>query len=211
MTRRSAGIFLAILSVLSLQGCSLFGPQEEVRVVAPPPPPAPQPMLAATAPFLLPDARDAKFLQTMAKEQDALFAYCGDKWPCERVHYHRGLLALYENREAATKHFQRVIATAPKSRFATSSAVWLQILQDPRLAAEREGPYAAATDRLIRDLLDKELAVHQATRAKDQSASSLQELQEALAQRDKKLKQLTAQMEALKQIDQELKDKARPR
>lgn len=209
MSPRSIGSLAAFLWMLILTGCGLFTQHEEVRVMTPAPPPPP--VLAATAPLLVPDARDARFLQTMTKEQEALFAYCGDKWPCERVHYHRGLLALYENREAAAKHFQRVITAAPKSRLAASSAMWLQILQDPRLASERDGPYAAATDRLIRDLLEKELAIHQATRAKDQSASSLQELQEALAQRDKKLKQLTAQMEALKQIDQELKDKARPR
>ena len=210
MTRRHARAILPTAAMLALQACSLFAPEPEVRVVTPPPPPPP-PVLAVTAPLLQPEARDVRFLQAMAKEQEALFAYCGEKWPCERVYYHRGLLALYENREIAAKHFQKVIATAPKSRLAASSAIWLQVLQDPRIGAEREGPFAVAADRLIRDLLDKELAVHQATRAKDQSASSLQELQEALAQRDKKLKQLTAQMEALKQIDQELRDKARPR
>lgn len=209
MTRRLARAVLPTAAMLAMQACSLFSPPPEVRVVTPPSPPPP--VLAATAPLLQPEARDVKFFQAMAKEQEALFAYCGEKWPCERVYYHRGLLALYENRDMAAKHFQKVIATAPKSRLAASSAIWLQVLQDPRIGAEREGPFAVAADRLIRDLLDKELAVHQATRAKDQSASSLQELQEALAQRDKKLKQLTAQMEALKQIDQELRDKARPR
>jgi murein L,D-transpeptidase YcbB/YkuD len=208
MRRNTTWAGLAAIAALNLQACSLLSPTEEVRVVTPPPLP---PVLAATAPLLLPEPKDAKFLQAMTKEQEALFTSCGEKWPCERVHYHRGLLALYEDRLQAAKHFQKVIAAAPRSRLASTSATWLQIIQDPRLAAERDGPYAAATDRLIRDLLDRELAIHQAARAKDQTASSLQELHEAIAQRDKKLKQLTAQMEALKQIDQELKDKARPR
>lgn len=208
MTGRVSTIVLLAVSLFGFQACGFFTPKEEVRVVTSPPP---MPVLPATAPLLIPDGRDAKFLQTMVKEQDALYAYCGEKWPCERVYYHKGLLALYENRDAAVKHFQKVILTAPKSRLAASSMVWLQVLQDPRIASDRDGPFAQATDRLIRDLLDRELAIHQATRAREQTASSVQELQDAVAHRDKKLKQLSSQLEALKQIDQELKDKARPR
>jgi hypothetical protein len=210
MNGRVSTIVLLAVSLFGLQACGFFAPKEEVRVVPPPPPP-PIAVLPATAPLLIPDGRDAKFLQMMVKEQDALYAYCGEKWPCERVYYHKGLMALYENRDAAAKHFQKVILTAPKSRLAASSMVWLQVLQDPRIASDRDGPFAQATDRLIRDLLDRELAIHQATRAREQTASSVQELQDAVAHRDKKLKQLSSQLEALKQIDQELKDKARPR
>ena len=210
MTGPVSAIALVAVGLLGLQACGFFAPKEEVRG-ATPPPPSPMLLLPATAPLLIADGRDAKFLHAMVKEQEALYAACGEKWPCERVYYHKGLLALYENRDAAAKQFQKVILTAPKSRLAASSMVWLRILEDPRVVSEREGPFAQAADRLIRDLLDRELSILQATRAHEQTAGSVQELQDALAHREKKLKQLSSQLEALKQIDQELKDKARPR
>ena len=211
MSRRVVLTALLAGGLSAFQACGVLPPRHEqpVRIATPPAPPPPT--LPATAPLLISDGRDARALQTLAKELDALSATCGEKWPCERVYYHKGLLAVYESRVAAAKFFQKVILTAPKSRLAASSAIWLQILQDARVAAERDGPFALGADQLVRELVERELAIYQAAKVQEQTTGALQELQEAVAQREKKLKQLSGQLEALKQIDQELKEKARPR
>jgi hypothetical protein len=105
-------------------------------------------------------------------------------------------VALYENQAVAAKHFQDVIDVAPKSRLAASSQFWLRLLQDHPTFVGRTSPFAEATERLVRDLLELE-------------SSSAPAFQYGMNARDKKLEDLTKQLDALKRIDQEMKEKSR--
>jgi len=161
---------------------------------------------SASSPFLVTNPHDAKQYQALAREQESVLTKCAESRSCDRAHFTRALVALYENREVAVRHFRQVVAAAPKSRLASSSLFWLELLQDPRAESGQNGPLARATDRLVRDLLDREVMIHQLTK---ETTASLQALQEELTARDKKVEKLTNQLEALKQIDREMKDKSR--
>lgn len=150
---------------------------------------------ASTSPYFIPDRRDVKRYQALAREQDSMLAHCSQPHSCVLPHFTRALVALYENREVAAQHFQQVVAAAPTSHLASSSRFWLGLLQDPRAEPGQDGPFAQATERLIRDLLDREIRIHQLTKQ--------------INARDKKVEQLTNQLEALKKIDQEMKERSR--
>ena len=92
-------------------------------------------------------------------------------------------------------HFQQAVAAAPESQLASSCRFWLGLLQDPLVEPGDDGPFAEATERLIRDLLDREVRIRQLTKQ--------------ITARDKKVEQLTSQLEALKKIDQEMKERSR--
>ena len=149
-----------------------------------------------SSPLFVPDAREAQRYQALAREQDALLTTCAETRTCDRAHFIRALAFLYENQVAAAKHFQDVIDAAPKSRLASSSQFWLQLLQNPPTYFGRESSFAEATERLVRDLLELE-------------TSSVLPFQRELQARDKKVEELTQQLEALKRIDQEMKEKER--
>lgn len=169
---------LGLILVLSLVACSwMHGPP------------------GSTSPFFVPARGDVKRYQALAREQDSVLAHCGQPRSCELAHFTRALVALYENREVAARHFQQVVAAAPTSRLASSSLFWLGLLQDPRAEPGQDGPFAQATERLMRDLLDREVTIHQLTKQ--------------INAREKKVEQLTNQLEALKQIDQEMKERSR--
>lgn len=148
-----------------------------------------------SAPFITPNLREASFRQAAAQEQEARLATCAKTRSCDRAHFARALLALYESREAAARHFQEVLAIAPNSPLADSSRSWLQLLKEAP-AARPDTPYGLATERLVRDFLELETA-------------SAQSLQRETKARDKRVEELSKQLEALKQIDQELREKAR--
>ena len=149
-----------------------------------------------SSPFLIPDQRETARYQTLAREQDFLLTTCTESRSCDRAHFTRALAALYENQAVAAKHFQDVIDIAPKSRLAASSQFWLNLLQDPPMFG-RASPFAEATERLVRDLLELE-------------SSYVVTFQNELRARDKIVEDLTKQLEALKRIDQEMKEKSRP-
>lgn len=149
------------------------------------------------APLFVPDPHEAQRYQALAREQDVLLATCAESHTCDRAHYTRALSALYEDQTVAARHFQDVIAVAPKSRLASSSQFWLQFLQNPPIFFAQRSAFAEATDRLVRDLLDLE-------------SSSALVLQREVKARDKKMEELAQQLDALKRIDQEMKEKTRP-
>ncbi len=150
-----------------------------------------------SAPLFSLDPRDAQRYQALAREQDASLAACAETHICDRAHFTRALVALYEDQTVAAKHFQDVIAVAPQSRLAASSQFWLQFLQNPPIFFAQHSAFAEATDRLVRDLLDLEF-------------SSALVFQREVKARDKKVEELTQQLDALKRIDQEMKEKSRP-
>lgn len=148
-----------------------------------------------TSPYFVPDQRDVKRYQALAREQDNVLARCGQPDACALAHFTRGLVALYQNREVAAMHFQQVVAAFPKHHLASSSELWLELLGDPRAEPGRDGPFAEATERLVRDLLDRETRIRQLTKQ--------------LTTREKQVEQLTTQLEALKRIDREMKEQSR--
>lgn len=160
----------------------------------PTPPASPQ---SSTGPFFHLDANDAKAYRALAREQDLHLTTCSQERACEQAHFSRALLALFDNQRTAARHFQEVIAGAPKSRLATVSADWLKLLQDAPSEKERQAHLAKATQSVILELLSREQAA-----------------KEELSTREKKLEDLSTQLETLKLIDQEMNEKShriRPR
>jgi hypothetical protein len=143
------------------------------------------------------DPNEAKVYRALAREHDLRLTTCVQERTCEQAHFSRALLALFENQRTAAKHFQDVIAGAPKSRLALASHDWLVLLQEVPPENERHGYLARATQSVILELLNREQAV-----------------KEELSARESKLKDLSTQLETLKLIDQEMNEKAhrlRPR
>lgn len=152
---------------------------------------------SSSGPFFHLDPTDTKAYRVLAREQDLHLATCSQERTCEQAHFSRALSALFDNQRTAAKHFQEVIAGAPKSRLATASAEWLKLLQDGPSEKERQGPLAKATQNVILELLNREKVVT-----------------EELLAREKKLEEVSTQLETLKLIDQEMNEKAyriRPR
>lgn len=170
-----------LLIAASLGACSVMTP-----------PPSP------TSPFFIVEARDAKLYQALARKQDALLAKCAESHSCDHVNFTRALVALFENRELAAKHFQKVVAVAPKSRLASTSLLWLRLLENGWIPPWQEGLYAQATERLVRDLLDRELLIQLLIVVKDLDASSVETLQRELIARSKQLEELALKREGPK-------------
>jgi molybdopterin converting factor small subunit len=160
-------------------------------------------------PYFAVDPADIKSLHALARKQDALASKCAEHNTCEHVYYTRALLGLYESREAAEKYFDKVIAAAPKSQLASSSRLWLQLLKDPTptdrswfssvmTAPAISDAYAAlaqTSDRLVRDLLDRELMVQQLRVMKDADTQTFEALQRDLTERERRMEALTSKRE----------------
>ena len=179
------GVTLGVLSCLFLAGCAAWSP-------------APQ----FSQPYFKVDAGEAKSLHALAKKQEALVPKCAEHNSCDHVYYTRALLGLYESRDSASKYFEKVIAVSPKSQMAFSSKLWLQLLEyhaapveqswfESVIAApaisEGQAILAQASDRLVRDLLDRELTIQQLRSMKEADAQSLESFQRDLAERDRKM------------------------
>jgi len=174
-----------------ITGCSMFQ-----RSMTPP-----------VTSFFMPDPRDGKLYVTLERETDQLLSTCSAVHFCDRAHFIRGLLALYQDREIATDHFQTAVAMAPTSARAEPSLFWLQLLKETAGGTAEDGRFSRATAQLLRDLLDRELLAEQLLL--ELETSPVQSLQRDLKARDKKLEDLTKQLEALKQIDQEMREKTK--
>jgi len=179
------GFTSGVLSCLFLAGCAAWSP-------------APQ----FSQPYFAVDTGEAKSLQALAKKQEALVPKCDEHNSCDHVYFTRALLGLYESRDTASKYFEKVLAVAPKSQLASSSQLWLQLLEyhaapveqswfQSVMAApaisESQVILAQASDRLVRDLLDRELTIQQLRAMKDADSQSLENLQRDLAERERKM------------------------
>jgi hypothetical protein len=153
-------------------------------------------------PYFIVDAGEAKSLHALAKKQEALTQKCAERNSCDHVYFTRALLGLYESRDSASKYFEKVLAVAPKSQLASSSKLWLQLLEYHAAPVEQswvrsvmaapaisesQAILAQASDRLVRDLLDRELIIQQLRAMKDADTQSLESLQQDLSERDRKL------------------------
>ena len=138
----------------------------------------------------------------LGKKQDAVAARCQEHNSCDHAYFTRALIGLYESRDVATKNFEKVIALAPKSQLAISSRLWLQQIQrdSPPLerswlasvmsapaVSESQMTMGQTSDRLVRDLLDREMMIQQLRSSKEADAQALDQLQRELAtERDRK-------------------------
>jgi len=178
------GFTSGVLSCLFLAGCAAWSS-------------APQ----FSQPYFVVDAGEVKSLHALAKKQEALVPKCAEHNSCDHVYFTRALLGLYESRDTASKYFEKVLAVAPKSQLASSSQLWLQLLEyhaapveqswfQSVMAApaisESQVILAQASDRLVRDLLDRELTIQQLRAMKDADSQSLENLQRDLAERERK-------------------------
>jgi hypothetical protein len=156
-------------------------------------------------PYFTVDPGESKTFQALAKKQEALILKCSETNSCDHVYFTRGLLGLYESREVAEKYFGKVLAVAPKGQLAASSKIWIQLLQEyapqertswteavlaaPALA-DANASLAQAADRLVRDLLDREMVLSQLRSLKSSDPQTVEALQRELAERDHKIEML---------------------
>lgn len=148
------------------------------------------------------DAGEAKSLHALAKKQEGLVQKCAEHNSCDHVYFTRALLGLYESRDSATKYFEKVIAVVPKSQLAVSSKLWIDLLEHHAAPVEQSwfqsvvaAPaisesqviLAQASDRLVRDLLDRELIIQQFRAIKEADSQALESLQRELAERERRV------------------------
>ena len=183
------GLTSGILSCLFLAGCAAWSPTPQF-----------------SQPYFIADAGEAKSLHALAKKQEALVPKCAERNSCDHVYFTRALLGLYESRDSASNYFEKVIAVAPKSQLASSSKLWLQLLEyhaapveqswfesvmTAPAVSESQAILAQVSNRLVRDLLDRELIIQQLRAMKDADAQSLESLQQDLAERERKMEALS--------------------
>jgi hypothetical protein len=153
-------------------------------------------------PYFVVEPSDVRAFHLLGKKQDAIAAKCHEHNSCDHAYFTRALIGLYESRDVATKYFEKVIAVAPKSQLAISSRLWLQQIQQDSPPLERSWLTSVMTapavsdsqvtmgqtsDRLVRDLLDREMMIQQLRTSKDADAQALDQLQRELAvERDRK-------------------------
>ena len=156
---------------------------------------------AMSQPYFAVEQSEAKTFHALAKKQDAIAARCNEHSSCDHAYFTRALIGLYESRDIANKYFEKVIAVAPKSQLAASSRLWLQQLQQDTPPMERSWVWSVmsapaisdsqvtmgqTSDRLVRDLLDREMMIQQLRTSKDADAQTLDQLQRELAERDRR-------------------------
>lgn len=169
----------------------------------------------ANRPYFTPEAADGRMLQALVKKQEGLIAKCGLKSTCDHVFFTRALAALYENQEIALRHFEKVITVAPKSQLAASSKLWIQVLQHGTVPADRswlqavaDGPAISrsnivlnqATERVVRDLLDRELIIQQLRSIQEAESQSVESLHRELQEQERKVEALSSKRDASKAV-----------
>lgn len=165
------------------------------------------PPLPLNQPFFSVDSGESKLYQALAKKQDAAVQKCHETSSCDHAYFTRGLLGLYESREVAEKYFGKVLAVAPKSQLALSSKAWLKLLQEGNSSkglswvqavltapavAEANSSLNETIDRLVRDLLDREVIMQQLRGMKDVDAQAIEALQRQVADLERKIETLTS-------------------
>jgi hypothetical protein len=154
----------------------------------------------ASQPYFTVDPKDSKAFQALTARQEHLAARCMESNSCDHVYFTRALLGLYESRDVAEQYFRKVIAVSPKSHLAVSSKSWMQLLKKPSgsnepswgesvltapALAETNTALTQTADRLVRELLDRELIMHQLRSAKDGDVLTTESFFRDLSERDR--------------------------
>ncbi len=187
----------------------------------------------SNTPYFSADANDSKVLQGLIRKERQLAVKCASKPMCDYVFFTRALTALYESRESAIHYFEKVIAVAPKSQFAASSRLWLQLLHAGDVPADPSwlwsvltGPATAHTqvllsqtiERTVHDLLDRELTVQQLRAIQDSESQSLEVLQRERQDQERKTELFNSRREgprmsiepaALQNLQRQISDRDR--
>ncbi len=164
-------------------------------------------------PYFMVDQRERKDFQALARRQEDLISRCIGPSPCEHIYFTRALLGLYESREIAEKYFNMVMGEASNGKFAASSAAWLQVLQQPAdpkpkswvevvstapAIADAHTSLASTADRLVRDLLEREMTIQKLRSTQDDESETVESLQRELEEREQKIETLQTQKESTK-------------
>ena len=164
-------------------------------------------------PYFVLDPSDAKTFHMIGKKQDAVAAKCQEHNSCDHAYFTRALIGLYESRNVAIRYFEKVIAVAPRGQLAASSRLWLEQIQQHPAPVERswfasimsapaisvsQVTLGQTSDRLVRDLLDREMMIQQLRASKDADAQTLDQLQRELAERDRKVDASTGKKDPVK-------------
>lgn len=197
MTRKAVSLARCsiIISSLLLAGCAAWT--------------APAP---GSRPYFSAEPREVTLFQSLARKQESVASKCGESNSCDQVYFTLGLLGLYESREVAEKYFGKVVALAPRSQLAASSKAWLALLQQPvpgrrpwseagfraSAIAETNTALAVTADRLVRDLLDREILIQQLRASKEDKSETVEALQRELADRDHKIEALLSKKDSAK-------------
>ena len=199
-TFKQAVVVLAIL-LLSLVSCT---PEYWQPVQTE----TPLPQLEQSLSFVLdPSPEDVPFFQAIAEEQDKQLQRCRNDEACRTSHFLRALAALYSNQELAAHHFRRVVAAKPHGQLASESRFWLWVLEIMKPQGQASLSSQELAKRLAREVVDRELIVHELTTKLDHS--SVEVLQEDLDNREKKIEELNLVIAGFtKQLDQLKKETA---
>jgi DNA repair exonuclease SbcCD ATPase subunit len=172
---------------------------------------APEPV--GSQPYFTVEQGEKKAMLALAKKQDTVVARCGELNTCDHAYFTRALIALYESQESAVKYFEKVIAAAPRGQLAATSRLWLQLLRQYPVPSDRswvtavmlapavsDGQIALgqASDRLVRDLLDRELVIQQLRAVREADSQAIEQLQRDLAERDRRTDGLIGRKEGAK-------------
>ena len=149
-------------------------------------------------------------LKTVSEKQETLLDSCEQTESCDEVHFTRGLLGLFADREIAAASFRRTLEISPNGPFAISSTRWLELLStSSSVTSWAPGPETAmqkATEGLVRSWLrHKYLACKVETNDKAMSPSKSQPsvvaLKRRINERERRIAELTEQLEALRTIE----------
>ncbi len=151
---------------------------------------------------LTPDPEDIPFFRAIADDQEKKLSSCKNEEECRAVHFLRGVAALYENRELAALHFRKVVVSNPNSPLAGESRFWLWLL-DVLKAPGGVTPPEGLTKRLIREIVNKELLVHELSRQLE--TDSVDVLKEELTIREKAVEDLNQASTNLSKQTEQLK------
>jgi TolA-binding protein len=152
---------------------------------------------------LTPAPEDVPFFHAIAEEQEKKLSSCKKEDECRAAHFLRGVAALYENRELAALHFRKVVASRPNSALAGESRFWLWLLDVLNAPGGVKGTSHDLTKRLVRELVEKEILVHELS--VELENSSVEALQQELAVREKSVEDLNQMVTNLSKHTDQLK------
>lgn len=154
-----------------------------------------------------PEPEDVPYFKAIAEDQEKQLGLCKDDDTCRSAHFLLALSALYENRELAALHFRKVIVSRPNSLLAGESRFWLwflDVLNSPNNAGLTSHELIK---RLAREVVGKELWIHELTGMVENS--SVDSLKQQLAAQDGAVKKLNQTVATLtKQLEQAKKEEA---
>jgi hypothetical protein len=165
----------------------------------------------SSAPLFQADATDTVILQGLQREQEMLLSTCTQDQSCDKVHFTRAMIALFQNGEAAAAAFQQAIAVTPKGSFADPSARWIRFLTNRTFSptsADEPNEALAVMKGLVHTWLRQQLAAGASVALRAEGTAKHQNravhtLQRRIRDRDKRIAELTDQLSALKRIDLE--------